>query len=86
MKKHFKKKSDFFKDGSISPSDFTQILKKFLEVARILKSFISTSFEMWESYLLLRNIELIVAYIRWPVPGGPYLKPVTNLETCKCLR
>ena len=28
---------------------------------------------MWESYLLLRNIELVVAYIRWPVPGGPYL-------------
>ena len=29
---------------------------------------------MWESYLLLRNIELVVAYIRWPVPGGPYLR------------
>ena len=28
---------------------------------------------MWASYLLLRNIELVVAYIRWPVPGGPYL-------------
>jgi hypothetical protein len=45
----------------------------FLGVARILKSFISTSFEIWESYLWLRNIKLVVAYIRWPVPGGPYL-------------
>jgi len=27
---------------------------------------------MWESYLWLRNIKLI-AYIRWPVPGAPYL-------------
>ena len=33
---------------------------------------------MWESYLLLRNIELVVAYIRWPVPGGPYLRVAGN--------
>ena len=68
-----KKKSDFFKEWSISLSDLTQVYLFFLGVARILKSFISTSFEMWESYLWLRNIELVVAYIKVPVSGVLYL-------------
>ena len=37
---------------------------------------------MWESYLLLRNIELGVAYIRWLVPSGPYLNPNLKLVLC----
>ena len=72
MKKHFRKKSDFLKNGQYL-SDFTQIYLFFLGVARIHKSFISTSSEIRESYLWLRNIEFIVAYIKVPVPGVPYL-------------
>jgi hypothetical protein len=69
------KKNNFWTAWSISPSDLI-----FLGVARILKSFISMSFEMWESYLWLRNIELVVAYIKVPVPGVPYrdLSPTTG--------
>ena len=78
--KTLQEKIRFFKEWSISLSDFTQIEFFFLGVTRILKSFISMEIKMWESCLWLRNIELVVAYIRWLVPGGPYLTSYRTLQ------
>jgi hypothetical protein len=38
---------------------------------------------MWEHCLGLRNIELVVAYISWLVPGGPYLTSVLKADPAK---
>ena len=36
---------------------------------------------MWESFSLLSNKSSLFAYIRWPVPDGPYLTRIEGLVT-----
>jgi hypothetical protein len=54
--------------------NISQILLKFNFYSWELQESSKASYlEMWESYLWLRNIELVLAYIKVPVPGVPYL-------------